>query len=531
MSVAEEALKIEARQDGIYLTLMDEEMTLPGVDRFLRAKGVRKYSGKAVEEIVRQKLRSPQRIAERSEGEEKDAFIAVQIEKDGLSASVQVDPPFFTKPWPGAPEIENILEQRGVVFGIDKKAIENMTNMRLGGEPMVVARGRPAQNGTPARIELFVDPDSAPEQDQDAQKMDHRLRSVFVNVRKGDKIAVKHPATEGENGTSVTGAALKAVPGKDAAFPVAGGLEISEDGLALSAAIDGRLLRKDGKLSVLPELEVSGDVDFSVGNINFTGRVKIKGGVREGFSVVAAGDIEINEVVEGAHVESSGDVVIHGGVRGMGKGRIVADGSIQLGFVDQANIRSRGDIRVKNAILHSDVSAQNSVIVLGGQKSQIAGGKIQAGVEVVCQTLGSEMGTRTEVVVGVPPEQVERRKELQNLLTQRKEELEKIELNLGFLKKLEQAGKLDEEKRLMSVKLTQAKFKMQAALTSMTKELEELEERLEHVKNKGIVRVKDVCYPGVNIMIRGVSYAVREPFKFSAFVYENGEIHLRSFDA
>jgi uncharacterized protein (DUF342 family) len=529
--MAEESLKIEARTDGIYLTLIADEVTLPGVDRFLNANGVRKYSGKMVEELVRQKLRTPLKIAERSETEEKSAFVAVQIAKDVLSASVQVDPPFFTKPWPGVSEIEDILKQKNIVFGIDKDAIESLVSKKIFGQSVNVAAGRPAQNGTNARIEMRVDPDSVQEQDQDAQKVDHRSRSIFVNVRKGDEIAVKHPATKGEDGMSVTGGVIKALPGKDAPFPVGSGLDISENGLSLTAAIDGRLLRKDNRLSVLPELEVNGDVDFSVGNINFTGSVIIKGAVREGFNVVATGDIEIKEVVEGAHVESSGNIVIFGGVRGMGKGQIVASGSIQLGFVDQANIRSRADIKVKNAILHSNVTAQGSVTVMGGQKSQIAGGKIQAGAEVICQTLGSEMGTKTDVVVGIPPEQAERRKELQTLLSHRKEEFEKLEANLGFLKKLEQAGNLNEEKRLLSVKLTQSKFKTQASIASMTKELKELEEFLEYSKNKGVVRVKDVCYPGVNITIRGVSYAVREPFKYASFVYEDGEVHLRAYDA
>ncbi|MDR1376796.1 MAG: FapA family protein [Synergistaceae bacterium] len=528
--MAEDLLKIEDRSDGIYLALTGEEVTLPQMDRFLRAKGIRKYNGKAVEDLVRQKSQTLQKIAERNESDEKGASISVQIAKDSLSASVQVEPPFFTKPWPTASDIESALGQKNVVFGVDKAAIENLVNRQLGGELVVVANGRPARNGTSARIELRLDPDHVPEQSEDAQKIDHRSRSIFINVHKGDEIAVKYPATEGENGTSVVGTVIKAVPGKDVAFPLGSGLEVSENGLSLIAGIDGRFLRKEGKLSVLPELEVSGDVDFSVGNINFTGSVKIKGAVREGFSVVAMGDIEIKEGVEGAHVESSGNIVILGGVRGMGKGRIVADGTIQLGFVDQASIRSRADVRVKNAILHSDVLAQNSVIVMGGQKSQIAGGKVQAGLEVVCQTLGSEMGTKTEVVVGVPPEQAERRKELLAILSQRKEELEKLEANLGFLKKLEQTGKLDEEKRLLTVKVTQAKYKMQATIASATKELAELEERLEYSKNKGVVRVKDICYPGVNITIRGSSYAVREPFKFAAFVYEEGGVRLRAFD-
>jgi uncharacterized protein (DUF342 family) len=259
--------------------------------------------------------------------------------------------------------------------------------------------------------------------------------------------------------------------------------------------------------------------------------VKIAGAVREGFDVIASGNIDIKEMVEGAHVESASDVVIHGGVRGMGKGRIIAGGRIVAGFVDQAYMRSRADIEIKNSIFHSDVAAQHNVTVLGGQKSQIAGGRIQAGVEVACQTLGSEMGTKTEVVVGIPPEQAERRKELQTAIVQHKENIEKLEASLGYLKKQEMAGTLDDGKRAMMVSATKSKFQLQSALKAMTEELQGIEERLELTKSKGVVRVKGICYPGVIITIRGFSYVVKEPFKYSAFAYEGGEVRLKSFDS
>jgi uncharacterized protein (DUF342 family) len=167
---------------------------------------------------------------------------------------------------------------------------------------------------------------------------------------------------------------------------------------------------------------------------------------------------------------------------------------------------------------------------MGGQKSQIAGGKVQAGLEVVCQTLGSEMGTKTEIIVGLPPEQAERRKELQTLISQHKENIEKLEANLGFLKKLEATGTLDEGKRNVMMTVTKTKFQIQSALKSMTDELKEIEDRLELSKNKGVVRVKDICYPGVSIAIRGVIYVVKESFKYAAFVFDNGEVRLRAFD-
>ncbi|GHV33066.1 polymerase [Synergistales bacterium] len=531
--MADDTLKIEADSSGIYLTLVADEISLPAVMRFLEGQGVRKYNAKAVEELVRQKIHTRQRIAERNVADEKDAVIDVQIAKDGLSATVSVESPFFTKPWPSAADIEERLAQRGVTFGIDKEAIEDMVSLKMASTVVVTANGEPPKNGANASIQLILDPDKAGEQEaeQTTEKIDYRTRSVFLNVHKGDKIAEKHPATEGKDGTSVLGVTLKAAPGKDVSFPIGSGVEVSEDGLSLFASLDGRLLRRDKKLVVLPELEVGGDVDFGIGNINFTGTVKIKGSVRDGFSVVATGDIEIKEMVEGAHIETAGNITIGGGVRGMNKGKILADGTIKMGFADQAYLRSREDIEVKNAILHSEVIAQNNVTVMGGSKSQIAGGKVQAGVEVVCQTLGSEMGTKTEIVVGLPPDQVERRKELQNLLSQHSEENEKVEANLGFLKKLEQTGKLDDEKRQILVKLTQAKFKAQASVRAMQEELKELEERLELGKSKGVVRVKGVCYPGVSITIRGVSYAVQSPFKFASFVYVDGEVKMRSYDA
>jgi len=142
------------------------------------------------------------------------------------------------------------------------------------------------------------------------------------------------------------------------------------------------------------------------------------------------------------------------------------------------------------------------------------------------------MGTKTEIIVGLPPEMAERRKELQALIVKNKEDLEKVEANLGFLKKAEQAGALDETKRSLMVTMTKSKFQLQSALKSMQIELQELESRLDLTKSKGVVRVKDICYPGVTVTIRGITYAVRESFKFATFVYDEseGEIKIRSFD-
>ena len=47
----------------------------------------------------------------------------------------------------------------------------------------------------------------------------HWNRSTLVNVAAGQKVAMKHPAVPGENGTTVIGSTVKAAAVKDIAFP------------------------------------------------------------------------------------------------------------------------------------------------------------------------------------------------------------------------------------------------------------------------------------------------------------------------
>ena len=271
-------------------------------------------------------------------------------------------------------------------------------------------------------------------------------------------------------------------------------------------------------------------MDYSIGNINFIGTVVVNGAVREGFEIVTTGNIEIRGVVEGAHLSSKGNIVISGGVRGMNKANLEAEGEISVGFIDQARLRSGRNITVTNAVLHSDLAAREKITVMGGAKAQIAGGKIQAGLEVACLTLGSEMGTKTEVAVGVLPEISERRKQLVAIIAETEDKEGKVEANLGFLKKAEETEQLDDNKRALMISLTKAKFQMQNKLHSLREELRDIDEQMESSKNRGSVRVKGVCHPGVTVSIRGMAYIVREKQMFCSFVFEDGEIRIRPYD-
>ncbi len=512
---------LEAHDDGIYLGCYEtEDFNENDLYAFLKEWGIFRYDFKAVRKFIKDK--APCKVCGRSDSLEKEARILVTLDKDKMNASVAIEPPFFTKSWPKVDDVKKSLASHGIKVGIKDDAIQSLLARKLANEAVIVATGTPPIEGRNAEIELIKDPDK-PFDVRDDEKIDFWSRSTIVTVHPGQEIAVKHPLVNGKNGVDVTGAVAKAMPVKNVDFSFGDGLKRDEmNPLLLIATAEGQLKNERGRLVVLPELDIHQDIDFAIGSVDFTGAVKITGAVRDGFHVVAQGNITINGPVEGADIDSQGVIVIQGGVRGMGRGTIRANGDISLSFGDQATIRSGGTILVKNAILHSHLYAQTAVIALGsGKHSQIAGGRIEAGLEVSCNVLGSEMGTRTDVVVGLPPEQLEKRKIFTSEIKRCDENLERLEPNMVLLKKLEAAGQLDDKKRALMMDLTKMKFQLQAARAGMQKELDALEEQIALIKDKGIVRVKDICYPGTVITVRGLTYIVHEPCKFTAFVADD----------
>ena len=531
-------LNLEANNEGVWLSAPDgpftpKDVTQEDIYALLKSHGIRKYDLKAIEFFLHSKTGAPCKIAFRNPAHEHDAKVTVSLSKDNMTASALIEAPFFTKPWATEGQVLKALKEKSVIFGIDHEAIREMIENHRCEEYVEVARGQLPVEGKDAYIEFYINPDK-PFVVREDEKIDYWSRSTLVTVHPGQEVAVKHPLEVGKNGLSVIGTPVKAATVKNIEFSFGEGLAKAKDNpLLLVSTADGQLKSQKGKLVVLPELDVPGDVDFGIGSIDFTGAVRIRGSVRSGFHVAAQGNIDVHGMVEGADIDSQDSVTIHGGVRAMGKGSVRANGDVSVNFADQATIRSGGSIIVKNAILHSHLYAQKSVLVLGsGKKSQIAGGRIEAGLEVSCHVLGSEMGTKTEVVVGLPPEQIEKQRILQNEVKRCEENLERVEPNLTLLKKMEAAGQLDDQKRAMMMNLTKMKFQLQAALESMKIEVNDLEYQLGSLRNRGIVRVKEICYSGVTISIRGIFYHVQNDCKFTSFIVDEptGTIVLRPFD-
>src|SRR5690606_1234944 len=107
--------------------------------------------------------------------------------------------------------------------------------------------------------------------------------------------------------------------------------------------------------------------------------------------------------VEGADIESEGNIEITGGILAGNKGKIKAKHSLRWSFIQDATVEVGEDVIVSQSIMHSVVRAGRSIIC-DQSKGLIVGGLIQAGVSVVAKTIGSGMSTVTSVEVGVSPQ-------------------------------------------------------------------------------------------------------------------------------
>ncbi len=519
--------RLDVRDEGVFLLVnAEEDVTASDVVDYLHATEIEDYDVSAIAKAVEER-ETFVRVADRKQELDRKAEILVRVGDEDLSASVRILPP-LGNPWPVLEEIRGELAQMGIVFGVDEKALQRIVAERRAKEWIEVARGIPPINGKDARFIYHVDLQKAKPKAISDTKVDMKELGVVVNVRADQELLEKVPPQVSSDGTSVYGKPITAILAKDKVMPAGKNTHVSEDGIHLYSSIDGCVLVQEGKVHVQPIYQVEGDVDYGTGNIEFIGDVLVKQTLRDGFDIKAGGNVIIGGVVEGATITAEGNVEIKGGVRGMGKAFIFAKGSILVGYLDQCTLETGANVVAKNAIMHSIIRAKGDVVA-EGSKGLIVGGTIHAGSQIRCQTLGNEMGTKTDVHAGVNPLAVQEKAQAEQELAEREKQYQEVTKNIDFLKKVEALGKLDNEKRQILLKLTQAKFQIQAKMESERKTLEKIEQQLGKMEKEGRISVQGVVYPGVSIHLRGLTYIVRDALKYVTFMYDQGEIRATSY--
>lgn len=524
--------ELQYRTDGVYLTVYPPIGKGKKVDSRevldkLTKKQIKNFNKEQIELLVLKQEKTPVKIAEPQEEIMVNATITVTISPDKMRAAIVITPPEGGRML-NEQEIINILAEQGVVSGIDRSVIEEITKYPVYNEMITIAEGTQPVNGQNGKVQFYfkLEKDKKPAILEDGSVDFHNL-NLIESIEKGKILCSLIPPQQGVPGMTVTGSELPAINGKAATLPKGKNVAASEDGQNLIAEIDGQVIYIDGKVSVFPNYEVPADVNNSTGNISFTGNVVVKGNVLSGFTVEAGGNVEVWGVVEGAVIRAGGNIVLRRGMQGLGKGILESGGDIVARYIENSIISAKGNI-TSEAIMHSNVKCGNK-LELTGKKGLLVGGISRVGKEITAKVIGSYMATVTEVEVGVDPSLKERYKEVREEIRIMEEDLKKADQAIAVLKKMEQSGNLTPEKQEIMARGVRTKVYYSNRIKELKEEMIHIELKLQEEAN-GKIKVYNYIYPGTRVSIGTCTMLVKENLQYCTLYRDGADIRIGAID-
>ena len=304
-----------------------------------------------------------------------------------------------------AAELSSLLRHASVTVGIDATALELLAELvnadRTPPGPFPVARGEAPTPGENGHIEFHVQPTVSEARFDTSQNgtIDYRELNLIENCFAGQLVATRHPPGEGRPGKDIHGRVINALPGIPAVLQPGTDVLADPGGAEFTAARAGRLEMRNGQLHVTQEYEVPGDVDYRVGNIDFVGRVTVRGGVLDGFRVSGRLGVTIAGLCGACEIASeTGDVNLPGGVKGRGAAVIRCGGGVKARYLDECLVEAGGDVVVDRELLNCAVHTTGRLLMPAGS---VVGGEVVALRGATVGTAGSPLGVATRISVGV----------------------------------------------------------------------------------------------------------------------------------
>jgi uncharacterized protein (DUF342 family) len=222
--------------------------------------------------------------------------------------------------------------------------------------------------------------------------------------------------------------------------------------------------------------------------------------------VEADGNIEVYGVCEAATLTTKGSIILNSGAQGADKAVLTAGKDITAKFIENSKVMAGGNITA-DSILKSIVKC-DGVVTLTGKNGLLSGGQVVAGDKVVAKTIGSPMGTYTEIEVGGNPRELAQHKELVEEYNKMKTEFERCDTAINTLNTLKQKNLLTEDKKAIMMKMVNTKMQLRDRMNKAQDQLDELVRVL--TMNTGTVSVSRVIRPGVRVIIGNAMLNISE---------------------
>lgn len=527
---------VRRNEDGVYMKVSAPEgdgvrVTEKSAMEMLLHKQVAGVDKNMVSKVVKKADNIFVKIAELRHDPTQDAILTFELQDMEMQAYINIRTPGEQGADPDKNSILAFLQSNGVVYGYLDESIQELADNPVYGQPVLVAKGDKPKNGEDGKIvyNFETDTNSIRLKEIDG-KVDYKELNKINNVVAGQVLAKLKKPSKGEAGQTVTGKLLPARSGKPVEMEVGNNVRLSDDGTTALAEKNGQVILLNGKVSVEPIYVVNNGVDLKTGNILFLGTVLVNGNVEDGFSVKAAGNIEITGSVGKCELDAEGDIIIRQGMNGRESGSIHAGGNIYAKFIQNTNVEASGMVVVSDGIINSHVSSDKKILCKG-KRASIVGGSLTAAEEINAKSLGSVANVETQLEVGFDPKSKEK---LDALVTEQKEvesRLEELSKDLNILEKNIKVKKNIPQDRKEKYKVfKQEQMELQTRLSEIEDERNDMNSYLAELKANGKISASGTVFAGVKVNIKDAYLDVRNEFKSVTFVNENGMVKVTKYE-
>ena len=453
--------------------------------------------------------------------------MSLHVSKDRLAAFLKLNEAesFDEVPFD---DILKEIQAHGIILGFVSSLGPVKDDMVL------VARGVPAVPGENAKVVPRVKSPVAriPKKEvKGKDKVNFRELGNIVNVPAGQLLLEKIPPTPGRPGKNIFGEPIATKAGKDVTIKCGSGAELSEDGLRVTALVDGKFVMDRGRPSVFEEHVINGDVDMSVGNVVFCGKsLVVNGEVLPGFQLKCRGDIRVTGLVNNARLLVGGRLEVNGGIIGE-DADIKVKGDARVSFMENVGFfETRGSLTVTDYIVQGNVMTRRELTALDG-KGAVIGGNYVLGGSMYVKELGSDAEVVTDVTVGLDHELSVRKKKLEAEKEFWPAKMNNLLKDIGTLNEMKKKEGVNfpEEKKELLRKLN----KMMPEVMEKTNELTVKEDRLNEDLLKATeekIYVHGSAYPGIYVKIGNASRVITDEESFVVIEFQKSKqkVHVRS---
>jgi len=514
-------IRIEKMDDGVYLETYKKGYTIQDFNAIIdNYPEIRITSYIAIRDALLNAPRPPVKFGEIDEriviefaDNDLNAYVTLHLEESELSENKSE----IIK------EIMQKLRDKGVIFGIKKDVLINGLRVK---EPILIARGIPPIHGQDSVITMYELKEPKPEIREDG-KADYYELNLINKVKEGDWLGERTDPTEGKSGRSVKGETIHQVKGKrlPLLYDPNTVREVYDNGITkLYSKMNGAVHYDGDRISVSNHLEITDNIDFNIGNIDFDGFLTIKGSIADNFSVSAKDDIEIlGEFGIGSVkevVSRGGNILVKGGIAGKNKAVIRSNKDIYTKFISDATVICSGIVYVGYYILGSDIKAKQ--VIVESSKGKIIGGTIEAEQKVEAAYIGNETEKRTQIkVTGF------NRKKMKDELDKLQDSLLKARVDLSKAKQLYAVFSSYIENGSGQYKEYEAARDKYFSVKDEVRRLENeirLIQKYFKVKGEGEVNILKRAYPNTMIQIKNQIKEIRKETIASCFYIQDNEI-------